>query len=186
MISAATTDLHSAFTPAMRDACERMIHAAMLAHASLPSGHGGGSAWPEYVYDRDDHGARPDLDEDRPDTGPRLRYEATPSDIDTMHIVWGWFGALEWGADPRARRRGRAATRAPGVRLYEIELMTMRAWNGLGYRFSWESIARHMHDNPKAPNYSWKWWSIHYRTLIDRLTQIAAARGEIVGYDGVG
>ena len=165
-----------------RATCIDRINRAVLTLACLPEKRAAGSSWPDYIHDFSDHGARADLDAERRDTGRPLRFEARPEDIDDMLNVIAWFSKL---TAPASEASSRFYTK-PGLQTWELQLLELRAWHAQGYSFSWDSIARHMEDarmrdrrRAVYPVYSGKWWSMHHRTLCQRIFSIAVSMGDI-------
>lgn len=156
---------------ALKDACIINIHRAMLTMMKVPSGYKRMCAsWPEYKHEANEHGARPDLDQDNPLLNEVLTFEPRRADYDQMETVWSWFGELDWGSK-----------KPPGIRPWEVKLLSMRAWKWHAQRgFSWRTIEMMMRDDPNAPNFSYKFFDKHYKALIHRLFLVAYQRGEIV------
>lgn len=124
------------------------------------------AAWPDYVYERDDYGDRPAIEELR---GLVPLWRPTARHIDEMDWVFGaCFG--KW-RNPRTGRNG--------LERWQWTLLELRAWNTVfAWRASWRQIADQLAMRPGMPSFSHVWCRIEHERLID----IACRRA---GEDGV-
>jgi hypothetical protein len=137
---------------------ERMVHEAMLtmrmaeARDLPPQGR---SAWPDYVYERDDYGNRPAVEELRALVPP---WRPTGRHVDEMD--WVWLECFGKWPNPRSGRNG--------LENWQRLLLEIRAWQvTCGLRGGWRHIAEAIRSRPGMPKFGYEWARIEHRRLID-------------------
>lgn len=145
-------------SPATRERVTRMVHEAtitmrqQLARDATPRGR---ACWPDYVYERDDHGDRPAIEELR---ALVPLWTATARHIDEME--WVFIECFGRWANPRSKRNG--------LERWQWTLLELRAWQAVyGWRGGWRQIASSLELRPHMPTLSHAWCRIEHNRLID-------------------
>lgn len=148
-----------------RERIERTVHEAMLTmrmemdRDRVPRGR---SAWPDYVYDREDWGDRPALGELRSLVPP---WRPGGAHLDRME--WVFLDCFGRWPNPRSRSNG--------LERWQWLLLELRAWQRIcGLRGGWRHIAEAIRSRPAMPKFSHEWARIEHDRLID--IAVAAAR----------
>jgi hypothetical protein len=136
---------------AMRAAYERM--------GPAPPGNG----WPDYLHDRDDHGAYVEA-----------RWRPTPRQIDWGYKTAVWFGS--W----RGRDRDRN-----GLHRWEWTLLELRGWQVMYGRESWTDLAEQLNDRAHFPTYDRSYWRRQHNHLVDVALNQAIKAGDVMLVEGL-
>lgn len=144
--------------PASRARVETTIHEAMLTMRVAmdrdrpPPGR---SCWPDYVYERDDYGDRPAIEELRGLVPP---WRPTARHIDAMD--WVFLECYSKFKNPLTPRFGLNRT--------QWVLLELRAWQAVfQWRGGWRQIASSLEIKPGVRSWSHAWCRIEHKRLID-------------------
>lgn len=156
--------------PDARTRVERMVHEAMLTMRMAEARdrpRPGRSAWPDYVYEREDWGDRPALGEVGnmiPPWRPEGRH------LDEMD--WVWLDCYGKWPNPRTGRNG--------LERWQWLTLELRAWKAVyGLDWSWRNIAEAIASRPLRMSPSHEWVRIEHRRLIDIACAAARRDGRV-------
>lgn len=153
-----------------RTRIERMVHEAMLTmrmqmdRERAPVGR---SCWPDYVYEREDWGDRPGIDELRPLVPP---WRPEGRHLDEME--WVFLDCYGKWANPRSGKNG--------LEKWQWLILELRAWKAVyGLDWSWRNIADAIASRPLKMAPSHEWVRIEHRRLIDIAVSAARRMGRV-------
>lgn len=141
-----------------RESMTRTVHEAMLTMRMLTDRERsarGRSCWPDYVYEREDYGDRPALEELRSLSPP---WRPTARHIDDMD--WVFIDCYGQWMNPRTKKNG--------LERWQWILLELRAWQCVfNWKGGWRHIASSFELRPGMPNFSREWCRVEHDRLID-------------------
>lgn len=166
----AHVDLIASINPAHRERIARTVHEAMLTmrmEMDRDRAPRGRSAWPDYVYERDDHGDRAAIEELRSMVPP---WRPGPRQLDDME--WVFLDCFGKWANPRSGKNG--------LERWQWLLLELRAWQEIcGLRGGWRSIAETIRSRPGMPKFSHEWARLEHERLIVLAYERARCEGRV-------
>jgi hypothetical protein len=148
----------------------RVVHEAVLTmrfQMARERPRPGRAAWPDYVYERDDHGDRPAIEELR---ALVLPFQPTSRHFDAMD--WVYLDCFGKWPNPRSGKNG--------LERWQWLLLELRAWQTTcGLRGGWRSIAEAIRSRPGLPKFSHEWARIEHERLIDVAVALARKEGRV-------